>query len=97
MTTRIDAFSRLGGHTVECSGCWQKIFESQAIYLRRLWLEPDGESRSTRIMRFACSRECAVKVEAEMREAKYDSAVWIDDSHLTDAATSPSARGTSGR
>jgi hypothetical protein len=81
-TVRIDALSRLGAPTVECSGCWAKIFESQAIYLRRLWLDPDGEKRSTRIMRFACSHECAVKVEAESREAKHDSSVWIDDSHL---------------
>ena len=105
MTTRVEALGRLGGPVVECGSCWKKILEPQAFYLRRLWISVNNEEqRSERVMFFACSRECAVQLEAKARVAmeadeqfrrhdqtRGDSAVWIDDSHLNVDAVTPSS------
>jgi len=84
MTTKVDALGRLGVPTVRCGSCGAKILKTEAVYLRRLWLdvgEPTASIRlrvsnmrtrvsepTERILYYACSRRCAETLEAESIE-----------------------------
>lgn len=90
MIKRVESIRRLGGDTASCGHCQTALFEEQAFLLRRLWLSP--ESKSVRILMFACTRKCAeVLREASLETARAcqkefpgedSSSVWIDESHL---------------
>jgi hypothetical protein len=86
--TRVETFERLGAWVVECGRCQTKVMECAAVYLRRCWLNEDGtESKGERILRYACSRECAERLEADVRDegrSSGESVFWIDDAHLSD-------------
>jgi hypothetical protein len=85
---RVEALGRLGGPVVECAACSKKVLEHESFYLRRLWIDKEADSRTKaeRIMFYACSRECAGRLETNVRDAarehEWDSALWIDDSHV---------------
>lgn len=94
--SRVDALGRLGGPTVECGCCFAKVIETQALYLRRLWIDRESGSRThgIRLLYCACSLTCAEKLEADAlarlhSDPDLDSALWIDSINAPHAHVRP--------